>query len=572
MIRLLLFTFLLLACSANSQGMISFQENGRYGYQREGLTVIVPTYDYAFDFTNNLGLVKFGEKWGYINELNHAVIPYKFDKAQLFNNNTAEVIIEGKMALIDTLGNFIIEPENEVFYADYSGNGYTIVNNGKKGYVPINRNYLVPCNYEKVHGRKEYANALREDGLWDVYAKGKMFLEGVDNAMYYRTPINGFFFGVYSINGKFGVSQMGGDRLVEPNYYKAKVVSNYEDRAMFILRNILEDGSVGIYLADINGELINQTPYSETGNMDYGNGFVRANGKVGYIKNYGEHLIEPVYDSLIKMATGYIAKKNGKYGLIDSTGNTLVPFSNDDFKVVKNETNLYDDEYGEFIGYETVMEVILLKTGKKSAIYFPISGTYMKPKNRGEVNLGNEIHGAYVKKNGKVGLITENLIIPPTYDTVFMSGLSSGYLMDGKIKSYEYEFIYWGTKANKYSFPHFMDEREELEKYPLELASAAGGLHFKDGKAALYSARHAKLVTDYIFTGARISGLDHDYAILNLNGKFCLYTYAGQEVLPPIYDAIEYYTYQIARVTQGEESYLLHLGTLEKYIEEWRDD
>ncbi|MFT5859712.1 MAG: hypothetical protein ACI865_001816 [Flavobacteriaceae bacterium] len=66
MIRLSLIGMLLFAFTLSAQELTSFSENGLYGYKQNKSIIIPPTYSYAFDFTNNLGLVRSGEKWSYM--------------------------------------------------------------------------------------------------------------------------------------------------------------------------------------------------------------------------------------------------------------------------------------------------------------------------------------------------------------------------------------------------------------------------------------------------------------------------------------------------------------------------
>jgi hypothetical protein len=137
---------------------------------------------------------------------------------------------------------------------------------------------------------------------------------------------------------------------------------------------------------------------------------------------------------------------------------------------------------------------------------------------------------------------------------------------------YEEDVIYWGVIDDQRSVPHFKDEREKLPKYELEQVSGSGGLHFDGEKAALYGVRSGKLVTEYIFDGARNGPLDDAYAILRINDKYGLYSYDGQELLPPIYDGLEYYGFDVIYVTMGTEKYLMNIATGEKFTEEWEED
>lgn len=73
-----------------------------------GQVLIEPKYcDFDGGFRNGVWAVKLEDKWGYIDRNDNVVIPFEYDKAYSFSNNTAEVELKGQAFHIDKVGNKI---------------------------------------------------------------------------------------------------------------------------------------------------------------------------------------------------------------------------------------------------------------------------------------------------------------------------------------------------------------------------------------------------------------------------------------------------------------------------------
>ena len=90
-----------------SEGLARVVLNGKWSYiDKSGKEVIQLKYDVVGDFSEGLAAVKLNGKWGYINKSGKEVIPLKYDSAYYFSNGQASAILNGEWGYIDKQGNF----------------------------------------------------------------------------------------------------------------------------------------------------------------------------------------------------------------------------------------------------------------------------------------------------------------------------------------------------------------------------------------------------------------------------------------------------------------------------------
>ena len=66
----------------SNQNLVPYSTyDNKYGYKDDnGEIIIPPVYDDAYEFSEGLALVRSGSFYGYINESNTMIIPFKFIK------------------------------------------------------------------------------------------------------------------------------------------------------------------------------------------------------------------------------------------------------------------------------------------------------------------------------------------------------------------------------------------------------------------------------------------------------------------------------------------------------------
>ncbi|GHT95638.1 hypothetical protein AGMMS49545_18950 [Betaproteobacteria bacterium] len=162
--------------------------NGRYGYIHQGLVVIPPRFDEAFEFGNN-SLAKInieGKKgvndarrkggWGYINIEGTMVIQPRYDDiGDFLDNGLVRIVFNGKYGYANDKGKEIIPPRfDEV--DDFDSNDLVKVSlNGKYGYVNRWGDTVTPLRFDAIYGFAESGMAIvKLDGKYGyINAQGQ---------------------------------------------------------------------------------------------------------------------------------------------------------------------------------------------------------------------------------------------------------------------------------------------------------------------------------------------------------------------------------------------------------------
>jgi WG containing repeat len=100
---------------SNSDGLIRFEQNNRYGYMdRQGNVIIQPKFDNVGIFSEGLAWVEINKKLGYIDKTGKIKIPLRFDDAVFdsrkgdFDGGLAKVCLNSKCGYIDRTGKIVI--------------------------------------------------------------------------------------------------------------------------------------------------------------------------------------------------------------------------------------------------------------------------------------------------------------------------------------------------------------------------------------------------------------------------------------------------------------------------------
>lgn len=152
-------------------------------------------------------------------ETGEILIPKRFDEAYPFVNNSALVGLKDKYAVIDTLGNYIIKPQEvgptfnqEFHYQGYFGDYYYNFDNGEKsenghsrmrGGRPMSSDYIIFKENEKYGIKQEDDDALIVEAYYDSIS-------------YFNIPWN--LFVIYK-NNKVGLLNIDSEKKqIEPEY------------------------------------------------------------------------------------------------------------------------------------------------------------------------------------------------------------------------------------------------------------------------------------------------------------------------------------------------------------------
>jgi WG containing repeat len=140
-----------------------------------GKLVLPRDFDDVQPFAEGLAPVKKKDKWGYADRLQKLRIPYTYEYAWPFSNGIARVKVNGKIALIDTKGNYVAPPQFTA--VTVLSSGYLLVSDstGNKGLLDKTGVWILPCKYTdiKMSGSSNVVVVYRDEentlpGYFDV--------------------------------------------------------------------------------------------------------------------------------------------------------------------------------------------------------------------------------------------------------------------------------------------------------------------------------------------------------------------------------------------------------------------
>ncbi|MCX7820467.1 MAG: WG repeat-containing protein [Brevinematales bacterium] len=180
---------------------------------QEGNEITQLKYDLAFFFSEGLAPVRKDDKWGFINTSGVEVIPLKYDYARVFSEGLAAVCISNKWGYINKKGEEVIPFIYEKTYNFYEGFG-RVIYDGRNYYVDhknklYNYNNISSITYDVLFLFSE------KDGETGFYGKSKL-IRGYENAL----P---FFDGLAPVskNKKWGYINKEGNLVIPIKYDSA---------------------------------------------------------------------------------------------------------------------------------------------------------------------------------------------------------------------------------------------------------------------------------------------------------------------------------------------------------------
>jgi hypothetical protein len=153
--RVVLIAFLAIFATNNySYGQILEPRKGandKWGFVDETNKLIIPfKYDLVDGFSEGLAAVVFNGKWGFIDRNDNVVIPFKYDLAFHFVENLTAAELNGKTGFIDRTGKTVIPFKYDfaVNFSESRFNGFSMVRlDGKYGFIDKTGTEIVPVKY-----------------------------------------------------------------------------------------------------------------------------------------------------------------------------------------------------------------------------------------------------------------------------------------------------------------------------------------------------------------------------------------------------------------------------------------
>lgn len=286
-------------------------------------------------------------KFGFLDEDGNVKIPYDYDYAEPFSCGYALVRQGSKLYFIDAYNRpaFGSDKSKYNYYTSFREELCAVEKDGQCGYIDTNGNLVIDTVFDEAYNFSQGLAAVANDGAYGYINKnGNIVID-------YRFDEAGEFENGYAVvkkNGYYGfIDRLGQERT--PFVYEA--ASDFSEGLAAVRLN-------GMYTyTDTNGSLRFEPIFEEAHDFSGGIALVKFDGQYGYIRPDGTYAVAPEFDYLspyygsYAIAGRYVADGVLWYGLIDSHGNRVCPFSYDSivyqdgrFALTKNGQTSYLDD------------------------------------------------------------------------------------------------------------------------------------------------------------------------------------------------------------------------------------
>lgn len=317
-----------------SNGLLSVLKDGKWGYINEAGTLVIDyQFEYAYEFNDDgyavvsvddrfglidkngkyiinpqygllssdssdgLRLVGNDGKFGYLDKKGNIVIDFIFDGAFDFRNGYAIVCLGSVYGIIDTKGQYVVNPQYDELnyaYSEKSGkNLFVAEKDSKTGYIDEKGNTVIDFIFDYIVWYDDTAEFLE-----DKYA-------------------------VVEVNGKRGAVDTKGNYIIEPKYEDLFYYGN--DLFVFTDGNTDKKGfinaeGVETVSAQFDAVLANGVELIPAAIGDYW----------GFVDSTGKYVINPVFEYTYGFINGFaVVGKDDKYTFIDETGKAVTDYQFD---------------------------------------------------------------------------------------------------------------------------------------------------------------------------------------------------------------------------------------------------
>jgi hypothetical protein len=320
-------------------------------------------------------------KWGYCNTAKKIIIQPKYEEAGSFCKNLAVVRLNGKNLVVNANGKEVFESdafinnyfdnffivENESMYDAYDENGKLLISkfnlndffgqtsfcsieqSGKHGVINSAFNFLLEPKYDKIT-RLDTALFYIEnkDGASLYHATEKKQYSTEKFEKIFEMKENAI---MVLKNGKYGFIDDKGKIIIKPEYEKPHPEHNYLNEDGGFLNFNYKCFSEGLAVlkkkklygyVDKSGKTIIPFKFDRAFGFSGGLAWVSVKNKWGMINTKGEIVIDCIYENPNYLSSKELealdgfheelinVRKNNKYGFIDKSGKTVIPFNYDE--------------------------------------------------------------------------------------------------------------------------------------------------------------------------------------------------------------------------------------------------
>ena len=311
-----------------SEGLVAAMQNDKWGFVDEnGNPVTEFVYTSVGSFVNGFAKVQLDGKWGYINAAGEQIIPCEYEEPakQLssihksvadFSEGYVRVISGGLYGFADANGEIVV-PCQYTAAGDFK-NGCANVTGGsenKDGVLILRESGEI----EEYFGNDDARHV--GEGIIEIRDGSSYGLVNKNGESVLAVSYNSFWFFENSFcraqkNEKFGMVNSAGE-LVIPCNYKSLSVSG---EGYFVAR---KDKKLG--LIDAGGKTLLPFEYEVIGTVSEGLVPARKGGKYGYLNLKNEWVIPNEYEDARQFVNGAAAvKKDGKTLIINANNEVIL--------------------------------------------------------------------------------------------------------------------------------------------------------------------------------------------------------------------------------------------------------
>lgn len=331
------------------ESLATFELNNKFGLlDKTGKVITVAKYDKLHFWGNKTSIrIELKNKYGIVNSTGKVIVEPKYDTIYLskynivcslkeksgFTDKNGKEITNIKYGAFDTTGKVILEPKYEAI--KFTNKTGVVKINNKYGIVNEKGEFILEPKFEYISPFNGFINGFitaKSNNKWGcINEKGEFVIEPKFDELYFGEPFPEGI-GMFAINKKQGIIDKNGKIIIEPQF-------DYIDDFTKYLKQNKNDILFGIVMKE---EFDTTTKVKST---------IMPKIKIGIIDITGKIRLEPIFDDINTTSDdNLIVKLDGKYGIMDLKGNTLIEKKYTDAKeLAKGVIILSDDNNSYFV-------------------------------------------------------------------------------------------------------------------------------------------------------------------------------------------------------------------------------
>ena len=531
--------------------LIPYYKDSKWGYSDNLKNIVIPCeYDEVRFFKNGYVVVGGGCEYihydgddvgatkvcksGVIDEKGNLIVPFQYESIEDFNEaGTAQVSRDGKMGYISQTGKEIL-PCIYTFKSFYNTDLIRIFLDGKVGLINNKGILVLPCQYDNIEQKTErYFITRNKDkfGLLHKTTEKEILPCKYDriDIVTGNNDVRDTYFKLM-IDDKWGVADSIGNMILSLKYDN---INLYDDIFQVTEKN--EN-----FLVYKKGEKIVAQNYEQVERLSKINILklnllkVYKNGKWGVVDSVGNEIIPCQYDDLIhqRNINAIIAVKDGKYGLLDIQGEEIVSCVYEPIKEYYSDyyqprPTLVVSQKGKYglINSELRKEVVSCKYNH-IAMFESYTNLYVV-----DIDSNSRVKGL-IDNNGKV-------ILPCEYQHIFSS--KPDVVMVNKNDSIGFLNVVNGRWLIPLQYQSAMTRH--TNPFILKL----------NDKWGLVDSITQKPLTAFKFDNIESNDFtEKDFAQVKIGSQYGIINRKGEEIVPCIYDKVES-VYSLFFVKRGQK-------------------